>query len=151
MAIPIALHILAAVIWVGGMFFVMMAFRPAAGTLEPPLRLPLIRIALTNFFRWVWVSIVVLIATGYWMILGPMGGFGGVGLHVHVMQGLAWVMVLLYLHLYVVPWRRLCAALDADDLPTAAMNLAQIRMIVWTNMTLGLANAAVGASGRYWF
>ena len=107
MAIPIALHILAAIIWVGGMFFVMMAFRPAAGTLEPPLRLPLIRIALTNFFRWVWISIVVLIATGYWMILGPMGGFGGVGLHVHVMQGLAWVMVLLYLHLYVVPWRAL--------------------------------------------
>ena len=42
MAIAIALHLLAAVIWVGGMFFAYMALRPAAASLlEPPLRLPL--------------------------------------------------------------------------------------------------------------
>ena len=37
MAIAIPLHLLAAVIWVGGMFFAYMALRPvAASLLEPP-------------------------------------------------------------------------------------------------------------------
>ncbi len=31
MALPLALHLLAAVIWVGGMFYAYMAMRPAVG------------------------------------------------------------------------------------------------------------------------
>ena len=39
MALAITLHILGAVIWVGGMFFAYMALRPvAAALLEPPQR-----------------------------------------------------------------------------------------------------------------
>ena len=42
MSVSIALHLVAAVIWVGGMFFAYMALRPAAATvLEPPARLQL--------------------------------------------------------------------------------------------------------------
>ena len=35
MAVGIALHTLAAVIWVGGMFFAYLVLRPSAGALEP--------------------------------------------------------------------------------------------------------------------
>ena len=150
MTLPIALHVLAAIVWVGGMVFVMMAFRPAAEALEPPVRLPLVRAMLANFFRWVWASIALLLATGYWMILGPLGGFGSVGLHIHLMHGVGWVMVLLYLYLYFVPWRRMGQALAAGELPTAARHLGAIRCMVWTNMGLGLAVAVIGATGRYW-
>jgi len=42
MAYAVTLHILGAVIWVGGMFFAYMALRPAiVETLEPPFRLKL--------------------------------------------------------------------------------------------------------------
>lgn len=41
-ALLYALHVLAAVVWVGGMFFAWMVLRPAAVTaLEPPARLRL--------------------------------------------------------------------------------------------------------------
>jgi uncharacterized membrane protein len=67
--LALLLHSLAAVIWVGGMFFAYMALRPAASALEPPVRLPLMRSALGRFFPWVLASIVTLLVTGYGMIL----------------------------------------------------------------------------------
>src|SRR5690606_1619191 len=55
MAVPLVLHILAAVIWVGGMFFAYMALRPAMGaTLDPESRPRLWLHTLDRFFRWVW-------------------------------------------------------------------------------------------------
>jgi len=69
MSVTITLHSLAAIIWVGGMFFAYMALRPsAAEVLEPPLRLTLWAKVFSKFFPWVWASIVVLFGTGYWMV-----------------------------------------------------------------------------------
>ena len=74
MAIAISLHILAACIWVGGMFFAYVCLRPvAASTLEPAQRLTLWRGTFQSFFKWVGLSIVLLIISGHFMI----GMFGG--------------------------------------------------------------------------
>ena len=54
--LAITLHLLAAVIWVGGMFFAYMALRPATGSLEPSIRLTLWSQTLKRFFPWVWIS-----------------------------------------------------------------------------------------------
>ncbi|MBD3634491.1 MAG: hypothetical protein HUJ23_06240, partial [Methylophaga sp.] len=89
MTFAIPLHLLAAVIWVGGMFFAYMVLRPtAAGLLPPEQRLPLWSQVFKLFFVWVWIAIIVLLGTGFWMIhlLGGMGGVDGVGVHVHVMR-----------------------------------------------------------------
>src|SRR4029077_19786338 len=43
-ALALALHILGAVVWVGGMFAIYVCLRPALGTLEPPQRLRLMRV-----------------------------------------------------------------------------------------------------------
>jgi uncharacterized membrane protein len=47
------LHILGAVVWVGGMFAAYVCLRPAAGALEPPQRLALWRRFFAKFFLWV--------------------------------------------------------------------------------------------------
>ena len=47
-------------------------------------------------------------------------------------------------------YRRFKAALAAGEPPKAAAALNQIRLIVTTNLILGLLNAAIGASGQYW-
>jgi len=49
-AIASVLHVVAAVIWVGGMFFAYVCLRPAVGALEPPARCRLWRVALGRFF-----------------------------------------------------------------------------------------------------
>ncbi len=68
-------HILAATIWVGGMFFAHVMLRPAAAALDPPLRLALFRRVLGNFFPWVWGCVVVLLASAYGVMLPALGGF----------------------------------------------------------------------------
>jgi uncharacterized membrane protein len=150
MALLVALHALAAVIWVGGMFFAYMVLRPSAGPLEPPLRLTLWRRVFGRFFPWVWASIVILLASGYGLVFLHFGGFAGVGVHVHIMQATGILMMLLFLHLFFGPWRRFGEAVDKQAFPLAAQKLNQIRQIVAINLVLGLLTVVAGASGRFW-
>lgn len=150
MTLLIPLHLLAAVVWVGGMFFAYMALRPAAATvLQPPQRLPLWTRTFQRFFPWVWAAVVFLPATGYAMVFSVFGGMGRVGLHVHLMQGLGWLMILLFMHLYFAPFQRMKRAVAAEDWPAGGAQLARIRRIVGTNLVLGLVVAAIASAGRY--
>jgi uncharacterized membrane protein len=150
MPLLIALHNLAAVVWVGGIFFAYMVLRPSAGPLEPPARLAMWRRVFGRFFPWVWASIAILLISGYTMLFVHFGGFAGAGLHINVMQLTGIVMTLLFLHLYFAPWRRFSRAVEAGALQDAAKQLNQIRRIVAVNLVLGLLTVAVGASGRFW-
>jgi uncharacterized membrane protein len=143
-------HALSAVVWVGGMFFAHQVLRPAAASLEPGPRLILWSHVLGRFFAWVFATIVLLLVTGYAMVFGIYGGFGGVGLHVHLMQGIGIVMMLLFFHLYFAPWRRLRAAVARQDWAVGGRQLGQIRTIVTINLVLGVIVVAIGSSGRYW-
>ena len=150
MAILIALHILAAVVWVGGMFFAFLVLRPSAGPLAAEARLQLWQRVFSRFFPLVWASVVVLLLSGYGMMVLAFGGFAGAPLYVNVMQAIGIVMMLLFAHLYFAPWRRFSIAVTGKDFPAAAAQLAQIRRIVATNLVLGLITIIVGASGRVW-
>jgi uncharacterized membrane protein len=150
LTVLLALHLLAAVFWVGGMAFAYWVLRPAAGPLEPAVRLSLWRRVFAIFLPWVGVAIVVLLVTGYWMLAASFGGFAHTPAYVNVMQGLGILMMLLYLHLFFAPWRRLRAALDRNALPEAGKALNQIRVIVAINLALGILTVIVGGTGRYW-
>jgi uncharacterized membrane protein len=143
-------HIVCAVIWVGGMVFAHFMLRPASLALNPPLRLPLWRRVFERFFPTVWAIIALLLLSGFGMVFVGFGGFAEVGLSVNIMMVLGIIMMLAFGHLYFVPWRRMRRALDGGDLPGAAGALNQIRVIVTFNLYLGLIVVVVGATGRYW-
>lgn len=149
-AIATGLHILAAVIWVGGMFFAVFVLRPSTGALEPETRLALWGRTFERFFPWVWASIGLLLASGYWIIFAGKGGFQDMPMYLHLMQGIGWVMILIYLHLWFGPYGRFRKAVADGDVPTAGKNLNTIRILVTVNLWLGLTNAAFGVAGRYW-
>jgi len=150
MKYAIMLHVLAAIIWIGGMFFAYMVLRPvAARELEPPSRLALWAGVFSAFFPWVWVCILTLLGTGYWMIFNVFGGMSGAGLHVHIMQTLGILMMMLFGHLFFAPFRRLKEAVVTRQWETAAKQLGQIRMIVAINLGLGILVAVVASAGRY--
>jgi uncharacterized membrane protein len=144
------LHVLAAIVWVGGMFFAYVCLRPAAGPLEPPERQRLWARVFARFFRWVWAAVILLPLTGTWMILDGLGGYGAVGFGVHAMQGIGGLMILIFLHLYFAPYRRFKAAVTAGDTPAAGAALEKIRAAVGLNLVLGLGTAAIAAGARYW-
>lgn len=150
MIAALALHIVAAVIWVGGMFFAYLVLRPSVGPLDPAARLPLWRRVFGRFFPWVWAAIAVLLASGYTMVFVGFGGFSGVGLHVHIMQTTGIIMMLIFFHLFFAPWKRFRRAIAAGDFAAAARNLEQIRLLVGINLMIGIVTVAVGVTGRYW-
>jgi uncharacterized membrane protein len=143
-------HILAAVIWVGGMFFAHQMLRPAAGQLDPGTRLMLWLRVFSRFFAWVLVAIVLLLASGFGLVSGVYGGFGRIGLYIQLMTGLGILMMLLFLHLYFAPWQRFRAAVARENWAEGGRQLGQIRTIVTINLVLGLVVVAIGGSGRYW-
>lgn len=149
-SIAISLHVLSAALWVGGMFFAYQVLRPvAAQQFEPPQRLKLWAQLFCRFFPWVWLFVILLPISGYWMLFKLFGGMSAAGLYIHVMQGLGWLMILLYMHLYFVPFRRLKEAVITEQWPEAGKHLNQIRQIVGINLLLGVVVIAVAAGGRF--
>jgi len=66
MSFAIAFHVIAIVIWVGGMFFAHQVMRPAAvSTLEPPHRLRLWVAGFKRFFPWVWLGWKSILRKGF--------------------------------------------------------------------------------------
>ncbi len=150
MGIALTLHVLAAIVWVGGMFFAWMILRPvSASQLEPPARLGLWLGVFERFFPWVWASVVALLATGFWIVLSVLGGFANAAPHVHVMAALGVVMSAIFVFLFFVPYRQLQRAVGAKDWPQGGKALGRIRRLVGVNLVLGLVTAATGSGGRF--
>src|SRR3569833_3533842 len=99
------LHLAAAIFWMGGMAFVVLALRPAlAAQLQPPQRLALMVPVLRRFFVVVAVSVAVLLATGVPLLLQAPAHEAPRGWH--AMAGLGVVMMLVFGRIAMAPWRR---------------------------------------------
>jgi uncharacterized membrane protein len=145
MVVLLPLHILAALIWVGGMFFAHFMLRPSVGPLDPAIRLGLWRRVFARFFPWVWAAIAVLLVSGF-----TMRDLGLGGRYVDLMMGIAIIMMLAFAHLYFAPWKRFRRAVDGGNFAEAGKQITQIRYIVTFNLALGLIVAVIGAGGRFW-
>ena len=150
LSVLISVHVIAAAIWVGGMFYAWMAMRPAVvQTLDPALRPALWHQTLKRFFRWVWLAIALLLISGYTMVLRYFGGMASAGMHIHIMQGIGIVMMLIFFHVFFAPFRRLANAVSNNDQQAGAAAISQIRKLVGINLLLGLILIAVASGGRY--
>lgn len=134
-------HLAAAIFWMGGMAFMVLALRPAAhAQLQPPVRLPLMVEVLRRFFVVVAVSIALLLATGVplmWQAQQPPPGW-------HAMAGLGLLMMLIFGHILFAPYRRLRQAVAAGDWPEGGRRMGQITLLAKINLGLGwLSIAAV--------
>ena len=150
MSIAFSLHLLAATLWVGGMFFAYVALRPvAASLLDPPIRLALWQQVLSRFFAWVWAFIFILIASGYYLIFFRFLGFANVGMAVHLMQLTGLIMIFIYAYLYFIPFKKLTINVSEGKLPDAAGCLNTIRKGIAINLSLGLITIIVASIHRF--
>ncbi|WP_448091996.1 CopD family protein [Pseudomonas lini] len=141
------LHILAALVWVGGMFFAWMVLRPAAmKALEGPARLKLWVEVFQGFFRWVWIAVVLLPISGVGMIHLQYTGFEAAPQYVQVMMGLYVVMTALFIRIQALLLPELRTAVAAQDWPTGAAVLGRIRRLVGINLMVGLVLVAIAAA-----
>lgn len=140
------LHLLAALVWVGGMFFAWMVLRPAAMTLQPAQRLTLWLGVFTGFFRWVWAAVLILPITGVGLMHLRFAGFESAPRYVHIMIGLYLVMLALFLRIQALQLPELRRAVAAEDWPRGAAALGRIRRLVGINLLVGLTLVSVAGA-----
>lgn len=150
MSLALALHVLAAVVWVGGMFFAYVCLRPVLVECEPAERLQIWVRTFGKFFPWVTMAIAILFLTGFYMLFA-MGGFGHVGNHIIVMLVIAVLMSGIFKFVYVAPFRHLKQNVDSGNQKVAAHALGTIRKLVATNLALGLIVIIVATAGKVLF
>lgn len=145
------LHLIAAVIWVGGMFFAHMILRPSAiEKLDAPQRLVLWLAVFGRFFFWVWIAIITILLTGYWMIFDMFVGLTGFTVtYIQVMHIIGLVMVVIFSFIFFVPYQKFKVAVAAQQFPAGGEQINKIRQLVTTNLLLGLLTIIVASAGKY--
>ena len=148
--IALGLHGVAATLWIGGIFFAFVALRPAAEeVLEPLHRMILWRATYRYFFRFVWVFVVVLLGTGYYGLFSRFGGFADSPRYLHLMHTIGLIMVGIFCYLYFALYRPFCRLIDRNNAASAPVFLKKIRLLMASNLVLGIAITVVGICGPF--
>ncbi len=129
-------HLIGAVIWLGGMSFVLLALRPAVlQVLPPPLRAQLLLQVLRRFFVLVWASIAMLLGSGAWM-LGRVG-MAHAPAAWHAMLGIGLLMTAVFGLIHFLHYRRACQAAKTAQWQAVGAALQRIHRLVQVNFLLG--------------
>jgi uncharacterized membrane protein len=142
----LALHVLGAVAWVGGMAFAILVLRPSVGVIEPVQRLALHAEVFRRFFRLVWHIAPLVFLTGYANVFLIYGGFAGAQWSVHIMHALGLAMAVVFLAVWFGPWAEFRRTRAPDDRLHA---LGRIRRLIIANLGLGTLTIAIAALGAF--
>jgi uncharacterized membrane protein len=136
----LAVHVLCAVIWVGGMFFAYVVLRPSLSVLEPVQRIALHTQVFRRFFLIVWHVMPLILISGFAVLFGFYGGMAGVGWNVHVMLLLGLIMSAVFVLIVFGPYARFRRTTDRT---TAIACIDRIRKLIGVNLVLGIVTVVV--------
>jgi len=157
------LHVISAVVWVGGMIAMRFAAHYSFMQLEPPVRLARTAQALKNLFTIVTPFVILLIITAVLMAVG--WGFRAAAVDaegniidqaafdlyqwVHVKEGI-WTLMALNLGAMIWRWNKAQKKIDAGDFAAAKPLLGMIgKYMVPVNIVLGIIAIYLGVTLRY--
>ncbi|MBP3981463.1 CopD family protein [Acidovorax sp. JG5] len=146
-------HLLSLIVWIGGMVFAHFFLRPAAQALEPAARVQLMHDVLQRFLAAVLVAVVLVLASGLWMIgqsaheAAQSGGRFAMPLGWTMMATIGLVMMAIFGHIRFALFKRLQRSVAASDWPAGGKALASIRTWVGINLMLGVLTVAVALLG----
>ncbi len=147
-------HWVAVIVWLGGMFFAHFCLRPAAASLPPAQRVPLMAGAIGRFLGVVlWIALLA-VGSGAALMWRAMQTTHQTGAPFNapadwlVMGGLGLLMLAIYGYIRVALYRRLQRAVADQDWPAGGAALNEIRFWVATNLTLGTLIVVVVALGQ---
>jgi uncharacterized membrane protein len=134
-----ALHLLCAVLWVGGLFFAFVVLRPSLAAIDAPQRMLLQTRVHRKFFMVIWLAMPLILATGFAM-LGMLGGMASVAWPVHAMLALGVLMSAIFLATVFGPYRKFRRTTDRTRM---ASSQNSIRILVGVNLLLGLITVII--------
>jgi uncharacterized membrane protein len=128
------LHLLFAVLWVGGMFFAYFVLRPSLVAIDPPQRMLLHTRVFRRFFMLVWHAMPIMLITGFGMLF-LIGGMNQVPWPIHGMAALGVIMSAVFLAIVFGPYRKFRRTTDRTRMTSS---LDSIRKLIAVNLLLGL-------------
>lgn len=134
-----ALHLLCAVLWVGGMFFAYVVLRPSLVAIEAPQRMLLQTQVFKKFFLVVWHAMPLILLTGFVMLF-MIGGPASAPWQVHAMLALGLVMSAIFLAIVFGPYRKFRRTTDRTRM---ASGMDGIRKLIGINLVLGLVTVII--------
>jgi len=146
------LHIVAAVIWIGGMLFLSLVAVPVLRQVEPPLlRMNLFRAMARRFRGLVWICIAILVLTGIGNVLFYGNTFPGSAYMkvLYIKLGLVAILVGLSLLQDFVIGPRAGRALSRDGLPPTETDRFMVTLAPWVgrfNLLLGVVILVLAAA-----
>ncbi len=144
------IHLLSALVWVGGMFFAYVVLRPAAvEVLDPPQRLRMWNSVFRRFFVWVWIAVAALLVSGLYLVY-LFGGFAHVGMYIHIMLSMGLAMMAIYVYVYFGCYVPFSLQVAKQSWKEAGEMLGKIRKLIALNLTLGLLTVCVAVVGMAW-
>ena len=148
-SIALLLHLVAINIWVGGSFFAIVILGRVIKKLETQQQLVVWQLVLKRFFLWAWIAVAVLLGSGIALIQLRYAGFQNIPLHILLMGLIALVMVLVFLFIYLVPYRQFRQHVEKGDVEACLQELHMIRMAGTLNLILGIGIVFVITGGPY--
>jgi uncharacterized membrane protein len=140
------LHLVAGIVWMGGMTFMLLALRPAAlASLEAQPRARLMGEVWKRFYLMVLLAVIVLFAIGTHLYTSTFKaaklatGQGSVPLGWNVMLVLGISMMLIFGHIYFAGFKKYKRAVAAGEWPVAAKAAALMHTMTLINFCLGWA------------
>lgn len=139
------LHVLSAIIWIGGMIAIRFAVHYSVQQIEEPsIKLRTTLQNLRFFFKWVIPSIIMLILTALIMMLAI--DFKAIGMNgfVHIKEAVWTVMTLLFILIYTKHYKALIAY-EKSDFSSVKQQLKPIASyLIPINIVLGLIALLLG-------
>jgi uncharacterized membrane protein len=136
----LAVHVLCAVIWVGGMFFAYVVLRPSVSVLEPIQRIALHTQIFRRFFLIVWHVMPLILLSGFAALFGLFGGPATAPWNISVMMLLGLIMSAVFLLIVFGPYARFRRTTDRT---TIVANMDRIRKLIAVNLVLGIVTVVV--------
>ena len=136
----LAVHVLCAVIWVGGMFFAYVVLRPSLSVLEPIQRIALHTQIFRRFFLIVWHVMPLILLSGFAVLFGLFGGPATAPWNVSVMMLLGLIMSAIFLVIVFGPYARFRRSTDRT---TIVASMDRIRKLIAVNLVLGIVTVVV--------
>jgi uncharacterized membrane protein len=149
MTIVFPLHVLATIVFLGGLFFAVVVFPPIVVRLKTESASFLWQHLLNRLFVWAWVSMLVILGTGIGMVFLKFGGFSGVPLIHRQNMAVGIPAIILFGYAFFGPWGQYRRTIAHGDWTAATTELMRLRFVIAVSLGLGLVASAVSAVGRY--
>lgn len=149
MIIAFPIHVIAVIVWLGGLFLLAVMLGPTAREVDSAASASLWHRLLSRFFVWGSISLAIAVASGIAIVQLRFDGFSGIPA-VH-----RWNMIVglpaiaLFSYAQIGPWRACRRAIAEGDWIAVEHSGSRIRTLFGIVVTLGLVASAASAAGRF--